>query len=217
MVSEIDNLDLRVEYYFGDSNSVSLAMFNKEISNPVERAIPDASGSAADGITFRNQESAELDGIEFDFNTLVFDRDDHSIFVNGNITYIDSAVTLGAKSLQLEGTGSDGRQLQGQSEYLANLQIGYDHYPSDQKVTLLVNHFDDRIFRTARGAALGPVVEVGRTVVDINYEKTFSDQWTIKLKLKNLTDEPVSYTQNANTIETYEVGTSIGLSLDYRL
>lgn len=217
MVSEIDNLDLRVEYYFGDSNSVSLAMFNKEISNPVERAIPDASGSAADGITFRNQESAELDGIEFDFNTVVFDRDDHSIFVNGNITYIDSAVTLGAKSLQLEGAGSDGRQLQGQSEYLANLQIGYDHYPSDQKVTLLVNHFDDRIFRTARGAALGPVVEAGRTVVDINYEKTFSDQWTIKLKLKNLTDEPVSYTQNNNLIETYEMGTSIGLSLDYRL
>ena len=217
MVSEIDNLDLRMEYYFGESNSVSLALFNKEIINPVERAIPDASGSAADGITFRNQEAAELDGIEFDFNSVVFDRDDHSVFVNGNITFIDSAVTLGAKSLQLEGAGSNGRQLQGQSEYLANLQIGYDHYPSEQKVTLLVNYFDDRIFRTARGAALGPVVEVGRTLVDMNYEKSFSEQWTVKLKLKNLTDEPVSYTQNNNLIEVYEVGTSISLSLDYRL
>ena len=148
---------------------------------------------------------------------MVFDRDDHSVFVNGNITFIDSAVTLGAKSLQLEGAGSNGRQLQGQSEYLANLQIGYDHYPSEQKVTLLVNYFDDRIFRTARGAALGPVVEVGRTLVDMNYEKSFSEQWTVKLKLKNLTDEPVSYTQNNNLIEVYEVGTSISLSLDYRL
>jgi len=107
--------------------------------------------------------------------------------------------------------------LQGQSEYLANLQIGYDHYPSEQKVTLLVNYFDDRIFRTARGAALGPVVEVGRTLIDMNYEKSFSEQWTLKLKLKNLTDEPVSYTQNNNLIEVYEVGTSISLSLDYRL
>jgi hypothetical protein len=51
----------------------------------------------------------------------------------------------------------------------------------------------------------------------MNYEKSFSEQWTVKLKLKNLTDEPVSYTQNNNLIEVYEVGTSISLSLDYRL
>tara|TARA_B110000093_G_scaffold177051_1_gene213424 strand:- start:2905 stop:5946 length:3042 start_codon:yes stop_codon:yes gene_type:complete len=216
-VSEINNIDFRVEYYFGQSNSVSLAVFNKQISNPVERAIPDASGSAADGITFRNQQEAVLDGIELDFNAIVFDQDDHSVFVNGNVSYIDSSVTLGAKSLQLEGMGSDGRQLQGQSEYLANLQIGYDHFPSGQKLTLLVNYFDDRIFRTARGAALGPIIETGRTLIDINYEKQFGEEWDLKFQIKNLTDEPISYSQNNRVIESYELGTSISLSLSYRL
>ena len=216
-VSEINNLDLRLEYYFGETNSMSLAFFSKEVSNPVERAVPDASGSAADGVTFRNQEKADLEGIEFDFNTIVFDQNEHTVFVNGNVSYIDSSVTLGAKSLQLEGIVSDGRQLQGQSEYLANLQIGYDHFPSGQKVTFLVNYFDDRIFRTARGAALGPIVEIGRAVIDLNYEKEFGEQWGIKLQLKNLTDEPISYSQNNNLIESYELGTSISLSLSYRL
>ena len=72
-------------------------------------------------------------------------------------------------------------------------------------------------FRTARGAALGPVVEVGRTVLDLNYEKSFGEDWAIKLQVKNLTDEPVAYSQNQNVIESYEVGTSLSLSLSYRL
>ena len=124
---------------------------------------------------------------------------------------------LGAKSLQLEGTGSDGRKLQGQSEYLANLQLGYDHFPSSQKATLLVNYFDDRIYRVARGAALGPIIEEGRAIVDFNYEKTFSDNWTVKLKVKNLTNEAVAYSQNVSEVEIYETGTSVNLSLSYSL
>ena len=217
MVSDIDNIDLRLEYYFGAENRVSLALFNKDISNPIERAIPDASGSAAAGITFRNQESAELNGIELDFSTLLIDTDVHSVFFSGNISYIDSEVMLGAKSLQLEGQGSNGRQLQGQSEYLANLQIGYDHFPSEQKLTFLINYFDDRIFRVARGAALGPIVEKGRALIDLNYEKVFSDKWVAKLKIKNLTNEAVAYSQNVNQIEFYETGTSVNLSLSYSL
>ena len=216
-VSEIDNIDLRVEYYFGTDNRASLALFRKEIDNPVERAIPDASGSAAVGITFRNQRSAVLDGIELDFNTTLIDSDDFRVFLNGNFSYIDSSVALAAKSLQLEGAGSDGRPLQGQSESLANLQIGYDHYPTDQKLTLLVNHFDDRIYRVARGAALGPVVESGRTLVDLNYENILAERWTLKVKVKNLTNEAVSYTQNNRTIELYEVGKSLNMSLTYQL
>lgn len=216
-VSDVDNLDLRLEYYFGAENRLSIALFNKEIDNPIERAIPDASGSAASGITFRNQDSAELNGIEIDFKTLLVDTDERSVFLNGNISFIDSEVALGAKSLQLEGTGSDGRKLQGQSEYLANLQLGYDHFPSSQKATLLVNYFDDRIYRVARGAALGPIIEKGRAIVDFNYEKTFSDNWTVKLKVKNLTNEAVAYSQNVNEVEIYETGTSVNLSISYSL
>ena len=118
--------------------------------------------------------------------------------------------------LRLEGESANGRPLQAQSEYLANLQIGYDHYPSEQKITLLVNWFDDRIYRIARGAARGPIVEEGRAVIDVTYEKTFAAQWTFKGSVKNITNEPISYVQNNNQIELYEIGTSIGASLSYQ-
>ena len=73
------------------------------------------------------------------------------------------------------------------------------------------------LLEVARGAALGPVVESGRTLVDLNYENILAERWTLKVKVKNLTNEAVSYTQNNRTIELYEVGKSLNMSLTYQL
>lgn len=215
-VSTIDNLDLRAEYYFSDSESLSIALFAKQIDNPVERAIPDASGSAARGTTFVNQNTADLLGIEIDANKILIDEDDYTLFVGGNVSYIDSEVELSEDSLRLEGQAADGRQLQGQSEWLANIQLGFDHYPTEQKLTLLVNYFDDRIFRISRGASTGPEFEVARVVVDLTYEKLVSDALTLKASIKNLLNENIEYSQNGRTIESYQTGTSFGVGFSYR-
>lgn len=216
-VSTIDNYDLRLEYYFSDAESVSVALFAKDIDQPIERALPDASGSAASrGITFVNQEKAELLGVELDANKNLIDEDEYVLFVGGNIAYIDSEVTLSEDSLRLEGANADGRQLQGQSEWLANLQFGFDHYPTEQKVTLLFNYFDDRIFRISRGAATGPELEVERLIIDVTYEKLFSENLTFSAKIQNLLNEDVEYSQNGRTIESYQTGTLLGVSLSYQ-
>lgn len=215
-VSTIDNWDLRGEYYFSDTESVSLAFFYKDIAQPVERAVPDASGSAAaGGITFVNQDSAELTGVELDGTMDLWSSDEFLLFVSGNVTYIDSEVTLSEDSLRLEGASGQGRQLQGQSEWLGNLQFGFDHFPTEQKFTLLLNYFDDRIFRISRGAATGPEFEDGRLVVDLTYENLLTDALTVEASIKNLLNEEVSYSQNSSQIEGYETGTIIGVKLKY--
>ena len=168
VASAIENFDARLEYYFSDAESISLAIFLKEIADPIERALPDASGSAAAGITFRNQTSADLQGIEIDFTKNVAESDSWTVFVSGNLSYIDSEVELSANSLRLEGEAANGRPLQGQSEWLGNVQFGFDHYPSNQKLTVLINYFDDRIFRVARGAATGSEIEVERFLLDLS-------------------------------------------------
>ena len=214
-VSTIENLDIRGEYYFSDSESVSLAFFIKDIDQPIERAVPDASGSAARGITFVNQDSADLLGVEVDINKNLMDEDNYLLFIGGNLSYIDSEVDLSEDSLRLEGESADGRTLQGQSEWLANFQVGFDHYPTEQKLTLLINYFDDRIFRISRGAANGPEEEVGRVIVDITYEKLFGDNLTLEASVKNLFNEDIEYSQNGGTIESYQTGTSIGIGMKY--
>ncbi len=215
-VSTIDNSDLRAEYYFSDSESVSLALFYKSIDNPVERAIPDASGSAASGTTFVNQENANLSGIEIDGTKNVLESDDYLVFVSGNVSYINSKVDLSDNSLRLEGDSADGRELQGQSPWLGNLQIGMDHYPTEQKFTLLVNYFDKRIFRIARGQNTGPEYEDARVLVDFTYEKVWSDNLVLEGSIKNLLNTKVEYSQNSNTIESYNVGRFFKAGVTYK-
>lgn len=214
-VSTIENYDLRAEYYFSEDESVSLAFFRKDIDSPVEQALPDASGSAASGITFRNQDSAKLNGIELDANMNVLDRTNYLMFLAGNVSYIDSEVELGEDSIRLEGASANGRQLQGQSEWLGNIQLGFDHYLTEQKFTLLVNYFDDRIFRISRGENTGPEIEDGRVIVDFAYEKLFGESLTLELQVKNLLNEEIAYSQNDRVIESYETGTVFGASLTY--
>lgn len=215
-VSTIDNYDIRGEYYFSDTESVSLAVFYKDITEPVERAIPDASGSAARGITFLNQDEAELFGIELDANVDLIDELEYLLFVGGNISWIDSEVTLSDDSIRLEGASADGRELQGQSEWLANIQLGFDHYETEQKFTLLINWFDDRIYRVARGTNVGPEYEEGRIIVDFAYEKIWNENITIKGSIRNLLNEEVEFSQNGRTIESYETGVVIGGSVTYK-
>lgn len=214
-VSTIENLDARLEYYFSDTESVSLAVFAKTIDQPVERAIPDASGSAARGITFRNQDSADLLGVEVDINKNILDRDDLVLWVGGNVSYIDSEVELSEDSLRLEGEAANGRALQGQSEWLANFQLGFDHYPTEQKFTLLVNYFDDRIFRIARGAQTGPEIESARMLVDFTYSKLVGEAIKVEAKVKNIFNEDVGYSQNGTGIESYQTGTAFEIGMTY--
>jgi len=153
--------------------------------------------------------------VELDANVDLWEGDNFLLFLGGNVSYIDSEVSLSADSLRLEGPQADGRQLQGQSEWLANLQIGYDHYPTDQKFTLLVNFFDDRIFRVARGAGTGPEYEDGRVLIDLTYENLLTDSLKLEASVRNLLNDKVEFSQNNRTIESYEEGTVIGVSLTY--
>ncbi|MCA6064651.1 TonB-dependent receptor [Thalassolituus marinus] len=211
-ISDITNLDLRAEYYFSDEENITLALFNKTVDSPIERTVANADGSAATGFTFRNEDTADLSGVEIDFRKNTLDTDSLTGFISGNLTYIDAEVTLSPETAKLE--GRDSRQLQGQSKYLANLQFGFDHLTSGQSLTLLVNYFDDRIYAANRGD-LEYEVERGRTTLDLVYRYDVSDVMTVKAKAKNITDAKVAYARADQEIESYYNGADITASLEY--
>jgi len=210
-ISKITNLDLRAEYYFSEEESVSLALFNKSISDPIEKTFTSASGSS-DGITFENSKEADVNGVEIDFRVNVLDEDSFSSFVSGNVSWVDAQVTLDEEAARLEGASS--RQLQGQSEYLGNLQFGFDHIGTGQSVTFLVNYFDDRIKAVSRGV-LKPEMEQARTTMDLVYQWDYSDTLVFKAKAANITDAPVVYTQDDKKIESYKEGVDISAGVSF--
>ena len=211
--STIDNFDFRAEYYFADKDSVSIAVFTKEIDQPLERSILDGSGSSATALTFRNAESATVSGIELDGSKTFLDTAEHLLVVGANFSFIESEVELDAVSQQLEIDPK--RDLQGQSPFLANLQISWDYLPWEQKVTLLANYFDDRIDAVTRG--LPPIEEAGRLLINLNYEKQLFANSKLSFKVKNLLDENVEYTQAGRAVEGYKEGleASLGYSVNF--
>lgn len=211
--STIDNADFRVEYYFAEKDSVSLALFGKDIKKPLEVSIADASGGATNALTFRNNEGATLFGVELDVNKSFVHWADWSMGVGGNVSFIDSEIELDDVGQRLE--IDDKRELQGQSPFLANIQLNVDHFPWDQKFTLLANYFDDRIDRVTRNTP--SVYEVGRVSLNVNYEKGFEHGSAFKLKVRNLLDAKTEYEQGGQVIESYRKGVEVllGYSMDF--
>ncbi|MEO1310941.1 MAG: TonB-dependent receptor, partial [Pseudomonadota bacterium] len=94
--SEIDNFDVRGEYYLGRGQFITLGLFYKDITNPIEATSTQIGG--ADAQTFVNAPSAEVFGFEFEYeqNLILADFFDQDMFetkdliLKANYTFTES-------------------------------------------------------------------------------------------------------------------------------
>ena len=209
--SDIDNYDVRVEYYINRQDSISLALFHKEIDNPLERGYSDGD---PDTLTFRNSDSAKVSGVELDGQLSWLFETEHNLTVGANVSYIESEIKLDERGASLEGRKT--RDLQGQSPVLINGRVGYEHFPTKQTVTLTANYFDDRIDVTGLGAQVGPAYEMARVVLNLTYEKEFTNRSKVGVKLRNLLNDDIRFEQNKQVIERWRVGVGGEISYTYK-
>ncbi len=100
--SEIDNFDLRFEYYFARGQFFTIGAFFKDIENPIETT-RDLIGES-DTLTFINAPAAELFGfeVEFERDFVLADFFDGAMFetkdlvIRANYTYSESEVKVGS-------------------------------------------------------------------------------------------------------------------------
>ena len=157
--SELTNLDVRFEQYFEDGGHFSVGTFYKDLDNPIETVVSDDVSFLRQ--SFVNAPAATLYGVELDYRQY-FDHGlswlgDSRVFLGANYTWSDSETesSSGNQVILYNGTRLpgdlvvvDGDRMQGQSEHLANLQLGLEGSNGDQ-ATLLVGHASERI--SARG------------------------------------------------------------------
>ena len=212
--ASVNNFDARYEYYWDDDQSLSVGVFAKEIDKPIEKAI--AEGKSVDkAYTFRHSDSATLIGLELDIQKTIASFDSWEVSLGGNVSIIDAEVTLDDKGQQLE--GREKRKLQGQSEFLANLNLGFIDVSGVQSVYLVTNYFGDRI-DVVNNASSGDRIEVGRVLLDAVYRYEFDSGLQIDAKAKNLLDEEVTYTvqgQRQRLYEEYEEGVTLSIGITY--
>jgi outer membrane receptor protein involved in Fe transport len=227
--AELKNYDLRWEYYFSPSESFSIAAFYKEFTNPIEKTF--SSGGSARIITLQNALGADLSGAEVEYSQSLGWIGDHDWlnwlddfqlgFIGPfdwenftfafNYAWIESTVEIDT-SLTTQ-TNPD-RPLQGQSPWVVNVQFGYYNPDSPTEWTLLYNEFGARI--TQAGVLGQPdIYEQPFPQLDFVYKRRLGEDWRLALKLKNLLNPEVKYTQGAETTREFKVGREVSLELQW--
>ena len=199
--ADISNYDLRGEWYFSDTENISLAYFMKDFTNPIEKTLL----TGGDVYSYRNGGSGEVSGIEVDFRK-EFELESDVAFLSGNFSVMDSEVEISGAV----------RAMQGQPDALANIQLGYDQSATGMEYTLVVNYQGESLYSASQVGSNSPdVIQEARAEVDFNYNYDLANDWVVKARIKNITDEEVSLTQAGNNYRSYKKGREFSAGFSY--
>jgi TonB-dependent receptor len=207
----ITNYDLRWEWYPAPGESLTLAWFSKDFTDPIETTYKAA--NIGNPLTFQNAASAEVTGWElgwrkgFGFLGNIFEP----VYFAGNLALLDSSITLDPEEAATN-TNTE-RPLQGQADQLLNLELGYEG--ERHRATLVFNQVGERI--TEVGTRTRPdVYQQPVPRLSALYRLTVTEGLEMKLSGNNLLDPEVEYTQGGEVKESYTEGREFGLSLSWR-
>lgn len=217
-ITEIENYDARLEWYFGIGEQASVAVFYKDFTNPIERIF----GLQAEVPfrTFANQPGAQLFGIEAEIEKALDYQNwfgfsflgNREFFFKGNISLIDSEI-------QIDDTGtinltSTTRRLQGQSDILANIQWGWQDYYSGEQFTLSWNYTSDRIFEVGINGA-PDVIEEPPITLNANFRMDLVEGLKLNLSVDNILGDNYILRQGNRIFERYDIGVTYAVGLSF--
>lgn len=214
-ITELVNYDLRWEWYFAYSDYMSLGLFYKEFTNPIEASITGANTRQG---TYINAQGAENSGIEYEiYKRLDFLGDDffngigEDFYVQSNISYIESEVTIAPEDRGI--LTSTTRPLQGQSDWLFNFQMGYEPMEGTT-ATLLYHYYGERIAEV--GIETAPdLIEQPFGELNFIFIKELTEKLSMTMKARNIMDERNEITQNGRPTTAYNRGREFSFQLDY--
>ncbi|MBN2613487.1 MAG: carboxypeptidase-like regulatory domain-containing protein [Bacteroidales bacterium] len=226
--SYIHNFDLRYEWYPTESEIISLGVFYKNFSNPIELLLyPGSNGW--EYIPFNTQKS-ESKGIELDLRKRFFNLEGTSGAVKflRNITILFNASVIDSKvSSSFNFSRDKNRPMVGQSPYIINAGVYYQNTEHRSMVSLMYNRIGERI--VALGSQDFPNTwEMPRNSLDLTIAKGFGKHMELKAGFKNILNDPFVFRQdwdyNENDIqktrslvtEKYTEGIVSNISFSYK-
>lgn len=197
-VATIHNVDARFEFYPGSAEIMSVGVFYKQFSNPIEMFfIPGAGSGGTRNFTFGNARSAESIGAEIEvrrsLGSVVTEGYLSRVGVMVNAAYIVTQVRLG------EGAAGQAqeRPLMGQSPYIVNAGLYYQDTDRRLQYSVLYNVIGPRLF--AVGTYGTPdIYEMPRNVIDVALTKGIGKRFEVKLAAQDILNQRVLLMQDSN-------------------
>jgi outer membrane receptor protein involved in Fe transport len=208
----IRNYDLRWEWYPRGGEVLSLAVFAKQFSDPIERVYTGTSGTRI--ITYVNAKGADNYGIELEarkgLDVLGARLQPLTAFANA---------TIMKSKIRLDPTGGSvthaERKMVGQAPYVINAGLTWRHPSADASATLLFNRVGERISEAGE-IPLPDVVEQPRNVLDASVGFPLFGGLRGRADVKNLLDAPYRLTQGTVVREGYRSGRVFSIGFSWR-
>lgn len=236
--AEINNYDLRIEYYPSLAEVFSLAGFYKEFKNAIERVVLIGAGSGGSkNFSFGNADKAFVYGAEAEIKKSLLGLtslpfvDNLSLYFNGTLLVSEVEIGSGSRS---EGRDTDPRPLQGQSPYIVNAGLFYNNINANLEINVLYNIIGKRLFTGGFTALNRPevlsypdVYEMPRNYLDITLSKRIIKNLNMRVKIEDILNQDVVFLQDANqdgvydkdtdqVLRRYKPGRTVKLSLGYK-
>lgn len=197
-IAQLNNYDVRFEFFPTGGQLLSAGAFYKTINNPVELSIDITQPFTT--FTYQNEKSAKIYGIELEakknleFLGKAKFLSNMSLFANLSLIKSQLSFEEGSKAKQ-------NRPLQGQSPYVVNAGLQYDNADKGWSGSLVVNRVGRRIAFVGVDAQHGDtrqdIYEAPRTVIDLQIGKTFKNI-NVKLTLGDILHNDLVFYQDAN-------------------
>src|SRR5690606_24627367 len=187
----IQNYDLRWEFYPAAGEVVSVAVFAKRFTNPIERVYIGSSGTRI--ITFVNAEGADNYGVELearkglDFLAMAL----ANFSVSANATVMGSDIRIARNSGSVTNAN---RAMVGQAPYMFNTGLTWSSPMGTTSASLLYNVVGERITEAGE-IPLPDVKELERHIVDFSLRLPIGERVSARLDARNLLDAPYRIVQ----------------------
>lgn len=204
------NGDIRYEYYPKGGEGVSIGVFYKQFTDPIEFRLNPSSVIDRRTYEYQNADKATSIGGEFEIRKgLDFVNTNLSAFsVFANLTYIYSKVTL--KGTSGSGVSSSvNRPLQGQSPYLINVGLQYNGNDGNWNSSLLYNRIGQRLALVGISElGFADVYERPRDQIDLQIaRKLFNKRGELKLTWADILNQDFYFYENIDSKKAFKNNT----------
>lgn len=190
-VADINNFDLRYEYYPSEGENIHVGVFYKSFNNPIEASIANNPTNLA--FTFINAPSAYAAGIEIDVRKKL-DFFGGKLFKNMSVLF-NASLIKSEVNVNSQESWTPKRKLQGQSPYVVNMGLYYQS--KSWQVSTLYNVFGPRIVYVGSGnPPISEVVEMPRHTIDITISRSITDKISLNLGVSDLLNQRVLMLQD---------------------
>jgi TonB-dependent receptor len=209
----VQNYDMRWEWYPTPDEVVSIAVFAKHFTHPIEQI--DVATSGVSQLSFINAQSANNYGVELELRKGLGFMGMWPFAVFSNVTLMRSRINT--SNSNLSALTNDKRPMVGQAPYVVNAGLSYQSTSGATSATLLYNVVGARISSAAVIPITVDTYERPRHVLDFSFRFPISWGMSAKLDAKNLLDSPYEERQGDVVRYRFTTGRSFSVGVNWSL